>query len=290
MKLALNAFLVWDPNLNYTYDPHLSYGMSIAGLRNLRTNMNITPTSTFPLFAYNRSTLQLQPGMRKITATAPLFKVAGQTSVVEYTATLAEFQMQWLYIHQDVQAIERFEILYNSYRATNETRKVVLNLQELGAFDYTLWWSDLYPDIQTSTMEGGYYKAVGGTVTIKGPFLAVKSTAALIKYIQENVYSNEALDAIFKWEIIMPTDIDDQNDIVRLMAGTGTWPRGRVQFSTLADTDVLPGPLVTNKYYYIVPVDDTHIQLSETLNGSVINITDQGTVADGNYFIMRARI
>lgn len=290
IKLALNAFQVWDTNLNYAYDPQLSYGMSIAGLRNLRTNLNITSTSTFPLFAYNRGTLQLQEGTRKTTATSPLYKIPGQASVLEYTVVLAQFPMQWLYIHQDIQALERFEILYNSYRATNSTRTVRLNLQELGIFDYTLWWSDLDPMLQTSSIGDGYYKAVGGQLIIKGPFLALSSSASLIKYIQQEVYSNEALDATFKWQVIVPTDIDAPNNIVRLMEDTGTWPSGRVQFATIDDDDILPAPLEVNKNYYILPVDDTHIQLSETFNGTAINITTQGTVAEGNYFIMRARI
>ena len=292
IKLALNSLKVWDPSLNFVYDPTLTYESSIAGLRNLRTNLEVTPTSNFPLLSFNRSTLQLQEGMRKVTAIRPIYREVDTALVHSYAVTLSQFTLQFGYIHQDFQAIEQFEILYNAYRAANSVRTVSLRLDEIGSFDYTLWWKDLNPIPQVSAMEGAYYKMLSAEVEIKGPFLALNTPLSLIKRITFDLDVRDGHEAVFQWEVLYPIDVSVANNTLTVI---NNWTNKTiVQIVKSDDANELPTPLSENKFYYVIHIDDNRIQLALTPQNAIdhipVVITDTGTVESGQYFIIRAKV
>lgn len=76
---------------------------------------------------------------------------------------------------------------------------------------------------------------------------------------------------------ILPTAVDAGADTITVSDSDVAYANGnKVKFSVPAN-GVLPAPLVAGTVYFIVGATSTTIQVSATLGGSAINLTDTGT-------------
>jgi hypothetical protein len=139
---------------------------------------------------------------------------------------------------------------------------------------------------------------VSGSVTVKGPFLALIGEQKLIKHITLQLAEDNGLDdenpllATYKWEAIYPIDVDPDDDTIAVINQWETTTRVRIVKTD--DADVLPTPLDETKNYFTIPVTTNSIKLATTLAnakaGIAIDITDDGSVESGSYFKLRVKL
>lgn len=294
LKLVINSLKEWDPALSIVYDPTLTYDNSITNLRNYNTNLRISPTRTFPLLAWNRSTFSHSEGFARRgtpVSGSVVKKVVGEYSAQTYVAVYGQLELNFIYIHQNFSSIEQFEILYTGRRASNEVTQVTLNLQDLGSFDYQVVWDLIEPNIQTSMADNGYYKFIGSNCKIRGAFFALDTPVSLIEQVNDTIALSK-LEYLYQWEQIYPIDI---NLVTNEFSVMNSWIKGTpVKWGLLESGQSLPAPFVTDRDYYVYPGESGGIHLcnsKEDVNrNTFIQIQDRGSIESGNYFILRVSL
>jgi hypothetical protein len=285
LKLWKNQLQVWDTSLNPVFDPYLSYETAVTGLRNYKTNIDLSKSTVFPILAYNRTTLVPSEGLN-LRATEWRAKFVDGDTGTQYVATLGQFDIDFLYIHPNEHSIERFEILYNAQLGI-QTKKLTLNLGSLGSFGYQVYWDLLNPNIQLSAIRDSYYKMISGTCRIFGPFFAISDTSYIITQVNTTIVASY-LDYPYKWDQIYPTDINVTNNTIDTVE---SWATGTpIKFRKNWDTQTLPVPIVEGMEYYAINAGTAKIKLATSKTnaekGIAINITSIGDVTAGTYFIM----
>ncbi len=177
------------PDVNTVYDEQLSYE---TGIKKLLTDDNFSGNSRDPLpaFIYNRTILEHaenQPGRRSQSFVG--CKRFGDRSV-QYSATHGEFEIQFLYVTKDVEAQEKFEIVYNSNEGITGTKEVTVSMADLGDFKYYLDYQDLTE--KQIIHEDVYYKGIIGSIRVRGFYFTFRGESGIIQEINAKIISGEA--------------------------------------------------------------------------------------------------
>lgn len=174
------------------FDPQLSYDSAM----NKWLKENKTGDNPMPLFAYNRSISNygdsgLQRRGRGVIGT---LKLPNQSGIAKYSVAQTEFVINFMYITQSMEQIERFEVAYYGAEGIGKTNKITVSMPVLGDFNYFLYYNDL--DDITIEKDGSYYKSIVGTIKVRGMYFTFKGQSDLIKEINARIVSSNSLSNI----------------------------------------------------------------------------------------------
>jgi len=180
------------PNIGVIYDEELTYE---SGLRSYIAKMNYTQGHiiTEPLFIYNRTVMRdsLNPPSKRLNNFNAVMKV--DNKAVSYAVSHSEFDIQFMYISKSVELMEKFEVVYSSEEGISSSKQLVVPIGPLGDFKYFLTWNELTEKI--INREDSAYKAIIGSVIVRGMFFTFRSTSEIIKQINAKIYaSNDILN------------------------------------------------------------------------------------------------
>jgi hypothetical protein len=182
VKHVLDKFSASLPRLQFVYDEALSYETAITKYRN-KTALDSTTEPPFPLLAIKRSVLRWPEegmGRRSVTHRALTY---GIDSSIVHKFIFAEFDLEFLYLHNQTFETEVFEINYLSELGISNDHEIVMDLPQVGTFKNYCHFSGLL-DKQFENVDN-FYQALTGMVTIKGVFLTLDARASGAKVIKE---------------------------------------------------------------------------------------------------------
>lgn len=195
------------PNCRCIYDEELSYESALRAIYAQDNYENNAGNDPLPALAYNRTVLkdaETPPG-RRMKNNLGCIKIgtAPNQQIVTYSATHAEFEIQFLYITKSIEMQEKFEVVYNSNDGISGTREIQVDMGELGSFTYYLTFDDL---IQKDIIhEDVYYKGIIGSIKARGFYFTFKATNEIIKQINASIYVSRELNE--KTELVASIEI-----------------------------------------------------------------------------------
>ncbi len=189
LKEFLDNLKAVMPNVNYVYDEGLSYETAIKKFVSDNNNED-NPQVPLPLFAFRRSVLRRVVDSatgRRLSSQRVTKSIEGSdTTVSELKALHGEFDIEFLYINRDIDQLERFEILYNVEEGFIGTRKLSVEVGDLGMFDYFVTDKDGL-ESKEIVNESVSYKAVQSVFSIRGFFLTFKTESKVILEVQSEI-------------------------------------------------------------------------------------------------------
>lgn len=194
--LILNEFLnqieEWSPQLAYVYDEALTYE---TALEKYRADKNISDNSDtiLPLFAFKRSVLvpDTENSIGRRVGNRPIRCNFPDNSVERFKGVMGTFNIEFLYISRNMQDIERFEISYLLERTVSHIKTLNVYIPYLEeTLDYSLRYGDL--DEKIINTDNNYYKALSGTFSVHGLFMAFDGTGQQIREINATTNSSES--------------------------------------------------------------------------------------------------
>jgi len=179
------------PGINYVYDEALSYE---TALRRYRTNQEITGEDKpfIPAWAFRRQVLKHDEHGMARRAPSSLVCSADNPGA-GYKAMLGELTVEFLYIDTRMAKIEEFEISYLADSIAAEDAVVYVDMPGIDEnFPYYITHNPLENAI--IQIEDNYYKALQGSMTVRGAYLLFLKEYPLIQEINLGIKSfNEAV-------------------------------------------------------------------------------------------------
>jgi len=196
------------PNVSTVYDPQLSYDTAVAKFLKENKNYDGGP---LPLFAYNRNIsnygdVGLQRRSRNVTGT---LKLDGLSGIAKYAVMHGEFIINFMYITQSMEEVERFEVAYYGAEGISKTTEITVSMPQLGDFSYFLEYNEL--DDIVVEKDGSYYKGIIGTVKCRGMYFTFKGQSDLIKEISARIISSNNIPLLKENEVLENVSIDETN-------------------------------------------------------------------------------
>ena len=166
-------------------DERLSYE---TGVKQWMENNPESDLSIIPLFIYKRTvTKDSEHAPAKRGKDFRGIHRLGDNDVMKFSAQHGEFDIQFMFASQNVEVSEKFEVTYNSDLGISGNKEIVVDLPELGAFRYFLEYREL-DDIEFET-EGAFYRAIIGSIRVRGFYFTFTGKAGLIKKINARLLS-----------------------------------------------------------------------------------------------------
>lgn len=159
-------------------------------LTNIRTvqQRSQLPADTVPLFAWNRTPLRISTVMedrgRFKTDTFVSGSKADTNQILD--TVHAEFDINFIYICENMQQMEQFEIEYVARSGISNIVNQIVNYDDLGQFKYEFFWGELEDKVLQE--DGKDIKVIRGSVLIRGFFFIFEDEAKRINCIQFNTY------------------------------------------------------------------------------------------------------
>lgn len=178
-------------NANVIYDPELSYRTAIESLR-ADEDFQQSGKNVFPLIVYKRSPLRYvedgkAPNKRMTTHKNKLTLSDGNVAV--YTGLHAEYTIDWLFISNSQQDIERFEVAYLSEEGLSAIKELEVNMRDnIGDFTYHMTWNDELSDLEINDRDDSYKLLIGSCV-VRGYYFTFRSESSIIKTINYNTHT-----------------------------------------------------------------------------------------------------
>lgn len=172
------------PDCKCVYDPNMDYVTAITRFREQSTMMGV-PSQALPLFMFRRSVLRwpedgISPNRRLSQSKASKYMLSDGKALT-FTPLFGEFDIEFVYINETMEDVEKFEITYLSDEGISGSKKVVLDLPELGEFNYFAEYNEL------TSLEVNYndnfYKALAGVIKIRGMFFTFRSESSIIREV-----------------------------------------------------------------------------------------------------------
>lgn len=196
IALVLEQFLLTIkkevPQAKFVYDESLSYETAIE---KFRADNNITPserTDALPLFAFKRSVLKYsEHGLSRRSSRLDMsheYNTAIPNTSNVFKTVHGELDIEFLFIIKSAQDAELFEIEYLSELGITRQKELIVNTQEdLGLnLQYFVWHNPLADkSIQTDI---NYFKAIQGSVRIRGFYPVFKTRSKHILDVTGNIY------------------------------------------------------------------------------------------------------
>lgn len=172
------------PDCSVIFDDQLSY---VTALKLLRQNDDFhgSETDNLPLFAYKRTSLKKEEqGIGKRSVKARNLNVTLPSGkVVQYGIVYGTFDIMFAYYTKSIELLEKFEVVYGNNLGLSGQREIEVNMGELGDFKYFLKWNEL-EDFDVQSDEDNYFKALAGSVTVRGFFYIFAGEASIIREVQ----------------------------------------------------------------------------------------------------------
>jgi len=189
------------PNCNYVFDPELGYESAIQLFR-AKTSEEGTIKDPLPLFAFSRGMLRYPenaPALHRRAANNIGVHQSEEGNHFTYSMVYGEIELQFLYINKNMKEVEQFEINYLSNEGISGTRKLTLNLPDLGDFNYHIEYNDIL-DVNI-VRDDTFYKGVAGSLLIRGFYFVFRSEASVIKEINCSIYQKR--DNIVNGDVLL---------------------------------------------------------------------------------------
>jgi len=182
IKHVLDKFRESLPQLKFVYDETLTYETAVAKFRR-DNNLSNTSSLPFPLLAIRRSVLRFpQEGMSRRSVTHRGSQVVGDTAIT-YKFIFAEFDLEFLFLHNQTFETEVFEINYLSELGISSGHEIEIEIPEIGVWKNFCHFTELqnkeFNDISN------FFQSVAGSVIIKGTFLILDARHAGASVIKE---------------------------------------------------------------------------------------------------------
>lgn len=185
IKHILDRFRSSLPQLKFVYDENLSYETAVGKFRR-DNNLSDSSALPFPLLAIRRSVLRWpEEGMSRRSVT---HRGVQTDPTLFYKFVFAEFDVEFLFLHNQTFETEVFEINYLSELGISNDHEIEIELPELGVWKNYCHFKELqnkeFNDVSN------FFQAISGMVTVKGTFLILDSRysgAGLIKEINTSI-------------------------------------------------------------------------------------------------------
>lgn len=195
------------PNCRVVYDPELDYESVLRAAVN-DDNFNDEGGPLVPVLGYNRTQLipseLAGPGrrMRNITGT-----IRSGDNAVQYSASHSEFDIQFVYLTTSAEQSDKFEVVYESDEGISGSKKLSVDMGELGVFDYFLTYDDLIS--REIILNEQYYKAIMGSVKVRGYYFTFRSSSGIIKEIVAKIWASRNPDLQLEDELLGQSTITE---------------------------------------------------------------------------------
>jgi len=183
---ATPSILIWHllqelgkyiPNANAVYQPNLAYSDGLKALRDQNLQKQIVDVSALPLLLFNRSTIRNSEVFGKrsrlnVIQQQQAAKEVGEVSNLaadKYKVLMGEMDFRFLYVTTAMEEMERFEMLYMTGVHVKNIKNITIDLPNIGLVEYKVSWESL-EDFELN-LDEGYYKTIGATAKIHGPFI-----------------------------------------------------------------------------------------------------------------------
>jgi hypothetical protein len=193
MTHALMAFeemvKIEMPDVAVVYDEQLSYETAVEQIM-ANSNYNRNEQRPMPFLAYNRTVLvESDTGIGKRSRTLLGNLKIGNKRLI-YSATHGEFEIQFFYCSTSIEQTEKFEVVYNSEEGITGSKELIVNMgDEIGEFKYYLDYQELTEKIIEK--EDSYYKAIIGTIKVRGFYFTFRGESGVIEQINQKIYASK---------------------------------------------------------------------------------------------------
>lgn len=182
-------------NLNIAYDEELSYETGIKAIV-AKYNYNNSPGDLLkPAFIYNRTAMRVPiNGIQQRLNSFKSYKKLSSGDSVNFTATHAEFDIQFLFASKSIEEQERFEVAYQAEEGISFYKEIEVSMgDQLGVFKYFVSWP---PDLTEKTIQADdiYIKGLAGMATVRGVFFVFTGTAKVIEQIKLDIFLTRQLN------------------------------------------------------------------------------------------------
>jgi hypothetical protein len=162
------------------YDPTLNYDEIIRGVRRLKRSVNLPESSTLPLLAYNRGSLQ--PNEEAINERGRMPGRGADTDasgkVRRYHLFFGFFEFRYVYIANNITDLEAFELLFQCGQSIKALKTFEVNYGTEGSWKYHIHW-DQPEDIEhISVGDNTFHWSLAGTARVVGGFLVFPDSKA----------------------------------------------------------------------------------------------------------------
>lgn len=173
------------PDVNFKFDPTLTYEESIKGVRAMRSSFDVTKETVFPLMTFSLTQLLPYTIMRK---QFPVQKVIPDGIAKEYKSRFCAFDLNWKWYYSDIIASKTFEVMFATETSINLVKDVTLNMNDIGQFEYQVVWPWEGLSAVTYNKKDNLYMSCDGTAKVMGEFVMGSDVPSkLIKQINLSV-------------------------------------------------------------------------------------------------------
>ena len=180
------------PGTTAKFDEDLDY---LAALRHLRADNdnNGEGESGLPMLVYNRTVLEdseVGPSKRMKSHTG--FVRVGDSSL-KFSACHAQTTINFIFVTDSIRTLEQFEVAYLSDEGISEYKELTVDMgADIGDFKYFLNFEPLSE--MNFRNEEVDYKAVAGSIIVRGMYFTFKGRNSIIKEIVTKIYRSRVLN------------------------------------------------------------------------------------------------
>jgi len=204
LERLITAFSTEVSELKFVYDEKLSYESAASQFR-ANNSLDSTSQDLYPLFAFKRSVLRhAKDGSSKRTSSMRMTQFLPPNKVKVYRSVHGEIDVDFLYITKSMQDLERFEISYLSEEGFPNTKELYVSIPELG--EDPLKYFVTYGELSDKVVEGQgvYYKAVSGTMVIRGYYPVLTGVNPAIMQVTGNIFGRNKDEIFFSTTVSAP--------------------------------------------------------------------------------------
>lgn len=208
MALVINEVLLKIreeiTDVKFVYDAKNTFESALSAYRT-KNNIEHTKVDFYPCFAFSRTSLRYATeaqGRRAVVdrvsrRLSPEVVGAGLSEV--YRSIYGDFDLNFRYYTRKAEDLERFEIAYLAEEGISGTTEVRVDLNQVigGTQPYYLSFSEFTDEEFQS--DNVYYKAVAGTIKVRGHYLLFRGNAKQILHINSRIktFESELLSSRF---------------------------------------------------------------------------------------------
>jgi hypothetical protein len=179
-------------NIATVYDEELSYETAIQQFW-ANNDYSGNTDSPIPIFVFKRSVIRpsdLAPARRGRNWNGCLYikdEAEKITGSVQYGITHGEMDVEFIYITDNIEMQEKFEVVYDSDEGITGTKELEVDIPEVGVFKYYLDYQDLTE--KSIEHQDNYFKGVVGSLKIRGFYFTFRGDGPIIQEINNKIIS-----------------------------------------------------------------------------------------------------
>jgi hypothetical protein len=180
------------PDVKIVYDEALSYESALEAFR-ASNNIPSQPVKSnfYPMLIFKRSVLRYAKdgnSHRSIVDRVRRNMPEPSKDAQVYRGLHGEFDFQFLYVTKTMEDFERFEIAYLSEESFSEDREIIVDATVPITGTNLAYYLSPHPlEDRTISSEGNFYKAVTGSITIRGYYLVFRENLKIVESIRMRI-------------------------------------------------------------------------------------------------------